>query len=180
MTTSDQQPSGPERLVQAYNRMMERVQKAIDKTEKSFIPPLQRNIEMARNRAVELGELTREEAAKIGSYLQRDLEDAGHYLAKSGREFRDWLRIDLEAIEDRALDMLTQVADKTKLEWLELEKDLREGPPYQSGEITGPGTLICEGCGEPLHFHTTEPIPPCRHCHGTVFRRVMPDMPGDD
>ncbi len=180
MTKPDQQPSGPERLIQAYNRMMERVQKAIEKTEESVIPTLQRNIEMARNRAVELGELTREEAEKVGSYLQRDLEDAGHYLAKSGRDFRDWLRLDLAAIEDRALEMLTQVADKTKLEWLALERDLREGPSYHSGEITGPGTLICEGCGKPTHFNTTGHIPPCPHCHGKVFRRAMPDMPGDD
>jgi len=175
MTKSDQNHSGPERLVDAYNRMVERVQKTIEQTEKSVIPPLQRNIEQARNHAVELGELTRDEAEKIGTYLQRDLEDAGHYLAKSGREFGDWLRIDLQAVEARLAEVLAQVADKTKLEWIELERDLKEGPPYHTGEITGPGTLICEGCGNPEHFHSTGHIPPCAHCHGTVFRRAPAD-----
>ena len=170
--TKSGDPTGPERLVHAYNRMMERVQSVIEQAEGKVIPTLQRNIELARNRAVELGELTRDEAEKIGAYLQRDLEDAAHYLANSGREFSDWLRIDLEAIEDRLLEMLTRVADKTKLEWMELERELREGVSYHSGEITGPGTLICAGCGEPIQFHAAGHIPPCPHCHATVFRRV--------
>jgi hypothetical protein len=41
---------------------------------------LRASIEHAAEKAVELGELTREEARLIGGYLKRDLEDAGQYL----------------------------------------------------------------------------------------------------
>ena len=82
MTKSGQDPSAPERLEHAYNRMMERVQSVIEQAEGSVIPTLQRNIELARNRAVELGELTRDEAEKIGAYpIERELGRAHTFLA---------------------------------------------------------------------------------------------------
>ena len=38
------EPTGPERLVHAYNRMMERVQSVIEQAEGKVIPTLQRNV----------------------------------------------------------------------------------------------------------------------------------------
>ena len=42
---------------------------------------------------------------------------------------------------------------------------------YHTGEITGPGTLVCDNCGEELHFHKPSRIPPCPKCKGTSFHR---------
>ena len=77
-------PSHGEKSVHAYNRMMERVKDALKQTEKNTMEALRYNIDLAKEKAVELGELSREEAARIGDYLRRDLEDAGEYLADSG------------------------------------------------------------------------------------------------
>ncbi len=170
---SEQDTSTREKLVKAYERMMERVRSTLDEAEENAVPTLRRNIDHARDTAVELGELTRDEAEKIAMYLQRDIEDAGQYLAESGRELGDWLRIDLELIEDRLLEMIGQVADKTRLEWLQLEQELKDAPNYHTGEITGPGVLICTACEHPLHFESTAHIPPCAQCHGTHFRRPV-------
>ncbi|MFO1421957.1 MAG: hypothetical protein U1F59_13665, partial [Candidatus Competibacteraceae bacterium] len=43
---------------------------------------------------------------------------------------------------------------------------------YRGGEITGPGTLQCEECGERVTFQAPAAIPPCPACGGTVFLRV--------
>jgi len=42
---------------------------------------------------------------------------------------------------------------------------------YLTGEITGPGTLVCEQCGEHLTFKTTSVIPKCPKCGGETFHR---------
>jgi predicted RNA-binding Zn-ribbon protein involved in translation (DUF1610 family) len=160
-----------EKWLAAYDDMMVRVKTAIEEAEESTLPALRRYIQNARDTAVELEELTREEAEKIAYFLERDLEDAGRHLADSGHELGDWLRFDIGLIEDRLLDALSKAADHTRLEMLQFERDLREGPPYNAGEIAGPGTLVCDSCGGMIRFHATGYIPNCPECGHTVYHR---------
>ena len=160
-----------EKWLRAYDDMMVRVKTAIEEAEESTLPPLKRYIDKARDTAVELEELTRDEAERIAYFLERDLEDAGKHMAESGHELGDWLRFDIGLIEDRLLDVLLKVADHTRLDMLQFERDLKEGPPYNTGEVTGPGTLECVSCGDVIRFHATGYIPECPSCGHTVFRR---------
>jgi hypothetical protein len=163
--------SNREKWQNAYDDMVMRVRTAIEEAEESTLPALQRMIHRARDTAVELGELTREEAEKIAYFVQRDLQDAGRHLAESGHELGDWLRFDVDLIEDRLLEALSLAADHTKLEMLQFEQELAAGPVWNSGEISGPGTLVCDSCGESVHFHATGEIPPCPNCRHTVYHR---------
>jgi predicted RNA-binding Zn-ribbon protein involved in translation (DUF1610 family) len=160
-----------EKWLRAYDDMMVRVKTAIEEAEESTLPAIKHHIASARDTAVELGELTRDEAERIAYFLERDLEDAGKHMAESGHELGDWLRFDIGLIEDRLLDVLLKVADHTRLDMLQFERDLNEGPPYNAGEVTGPGTLECASCGAVIRFHATGYIPECPSCGHTVFRR---------
>jgi predicted RNA-binding Zn-ribbon protein involved in translation (DUF1610 family) len=164
-------PSSGEKLVHAYNRMMERVKDALKQTEENTLEALRYNIDLAKEKAVELGELSREEAVRIGDYLRRDLEDAGEYLADSGAELSSWLQFDVEQVEERLWEAFTAAADQTKLAYLELEQRAQRASEYHTGELTSVGTLQCTKCGELLHFHSTGHIPPCPQCHHTHFAR---------
>lgn len=161
-----------EQHLNAYNRMMERVKAAYEEAAEEARPVLAHLIDDAKKKAVELGELTQEEAERIGTYLKRDLEDAADYLTSPEvKELVDWFKFDISLIEDRLLEMFTSVADQTKLELMQLEERARTANDYHTGEITGIGTLVCKACGEHLHFHASGHIPPCAKCHGTVFVR---------
>ena len=169
--------AGGARQVQAYQRMMERVKARIEEleqAEKAALPILSASIEHAAEKAVELGEITREEAQLIGSYLQRDLEDAGQYLTTTGRDLRAWLRFDLELIEDRLLDFFRRGVDQSRLELLAFETPPAEpvAEHYRRGEITGPGTLQCERCGERVSFYVPATIGACAACGGSAFLRL--------
>lgn len=170
MSSNDQQDP-LDRLVAAYEKMLERVDGAFEKAQETTLPALKKNIEHAQEKAVELGELTREEAEKIAGYLERDMKDAGEFLAETGEEFRSWLRFDMELIEDRLLEMFASVADQTRVELGKLAEQARQASTYHTGEITGPGTLVCSGCGKELHFKKTGHIPPCAKCRGTEYKR---------
>ena len=165
--------SNHEKHIHAYNRMLERAREFLDQAGEGLKPKLQEAVEAAIEKTSELGELTREEAEKIGEYLKRDLESAAGYLASDeAKELKDWLRMDLDLIEARILDALSLLVDPTEVElamWAEQAR-LAE---WHTGEITGPGTLVCVNCGEELHFHKTGHIPPCPKCKGTVFRRKL-------
>lgn len=157
-----------EKLTAAYDRMLERTREAMSRADKG----LHEAVDTAMERATELGELTREEAELIRIYIMRDLEDAAAFVSKSGNELRDWLRFDLEVVEDTLLQMFSQMVDHTRVALDELQRRAEAMGEWRTGEITGIGTLECKSCGETLHFHQTGHIPPCPKCHGTRFRRI--------
>lgn len=169
---SDEEKRDPiDRMTDAYERMLERVDGMLELAEKSTLPTLRRSIDHAREKAVELNELTREEAERLATYVERDMQEAARFLVETGAEIREWWQFDVQLIEQRLLDMFASVADKTRLELEKLADQAREASRYHTGEVTGPGTLICEGCGKEIHFHKAGRIPPCPGCQGTGFTR---------
>ena len=160
-----------DKLLKAYDNMVQRVHDAVDHAEHETLPHLEENLKKAQETAVELGELTREEAEKVGQYLLRDLEDASSYLQETKSEFSEWLAFESTLIEDKMGDWFNLVADKTKLQWDALERQSKQKVSYHSGEVTGPGTLQCTACEQTLNFKKTGHIPPCPKCHKTEFKR---------
>lgn len=161
-----------QKLIAAYDKMMERVEHLLDTAEQQALPVLQKNIDKAKHQAIELKEITSEEAEKIGNYLRRDLHDAAEHLESSGKEISSWFSFDLKLVEDRMLDVFVKVADKTRLELAQLAAQAKRAQEYHTGEITSIGTLACQECETLLHFKKTSRIPPCPKCHKTVFIRT--------
>ncbi|MFT7413664.1 MAG: hypothetical protein ACI9FO_000315 [Methylophagaceae bacterium] len=160
-------------LIAAYDKMMARVAHLLDTAEQQALPALQKNIEKAKQQAVELKEITQEEAEKLASYIRRDLHDVAEYLEQTGDELSTWLSFDLELVEDRLLDVFSKVADKTRLELAQLAAQAERSGEYHTGEITSIGTLACKSCGSLVHFKKTGRIPPCPKCHLTVYVRSL-------
>ena len=157
--------------VDAYNKMMERLHHIREDAEEQTLPNIQRQIDAAKRHAVELKELTVDEAEMVAAYLRRDLHDAANYLENTGKELSSWLTFDLQLVEERLWDWFTSVADKTRLELSQLTADSPVTKPYHSGDITTIGSLICLGCGEQLDFKETRLIPPCPRCGHTLYQR---------
>ncbi len=157
-----------EKMVAAYETMLERVNQFTGKAG----PVLGNAIDHARETAVELGELSREEADKIATYIERDMKDAAEFLVETRQDFKDWFQFDVQLIEAKLFDMFASVADQTSIELRELAERAKRVSRYKTGEIIGPGTLQCTACGEQLHFEKAGHIPPCPKCHGTEYKRV--------
>lgn len=167
-----------DKLVQAYEQMLketheaiEKAQSEIEKAQSESVPKFREMLDKTRDHMVELGELSREEAQKVSDFIKRDIEDAANFVAETGQDIRDWWRFDLQLMEQRMLDMFSQVADQTRLQLAQWAETARQMSLYQAGEITGPGTLVCDKCGAETHFLKAGRIPPCADCGGTRFRR---------
>jgi hypothetical protein len=157
---------------EAYERMLQRAMADFRKAGEKTGPALHSLIDTARDKAVELEELSREEAERVAVYLKRDLSDAAEFLVDTGEELREWLGFETRLIEGELLGLFMRAADKTTVELLELKEKAREASSYQAGEVTGPGTLQCDACGAKQHFHKARRISPCPACHATVFHRA--------
>ncbi|MDH5784793.1 MAG: zinc ribbon-containing protein [Chromatiales bacterium] len=166
--SSENVPGLDSKLTVAYNLMMERARAILGEAEKGAAHA----IDMAMERASELGELTREEAEEVADYVRRDLHDAADFINESGSELRDWLRFDLEVVEQKIGDIFATMVDHTQQELDKIEKMANAVGEWHTGEVVGIGTLECKGCGEQIHFHHTGHVPPCPKCRGTRYSRV--------
>jgi hypothetical protein len=168
-----QQHDPHDSLSKAYEKMFERAINKFHSVEEKSAHLLHQLIDEARDKAIGLKEVSEEEAEKLTVYLKRDLNDAAMFLSKTGNEIEDWLGFETQLLESSFLNQLLKVADKTTLELLKMKQNAEILYSYHTGEITGPSTLICDPCGERLHFRTAGKIPPCPKCHATRFHRKL-------
>jgi formylmethanofuran dehydrogenase subunit E len=158
------------KLIQAYHDLIHRIKHTFSKD----LDNAHHYIDIAVDKAVELNELSREEAERIGNYLRRDINDAAKYLVENENELSDWLRFDLELVEDRLLDTFSTMVNKFKTEQPDSNINHSEISEhvYYSGEIAGPGSLKCNICNEIFNFHEPVSIPACHKCANISFKRI--------
>lgn len=172
------QKKSPNHLISAYNQMMEDMRNAFKHADPDDMS-LQKALDLARYEAIHIGEVSSEEAQQIGEYIKRDINDAAEYMMDSSAEFYDWLMLDIEIMERKVMDLFLSVADHTRVE-LEQFKQTKpvseQVPVYKSGEITGPGSLICAKCGKAKPFLSSDEITNCEQCgHNRFIRRQQSD-----
>lgn len=169
-----QKPEDPlDTLGDVYEKLYENIVKELQESKEKTAEVFHKIIDTARDKAVELGEISSDDASKLADYLRRDLGDAINSVSETGRELKDWLGFETTLLETEILDRLLDVADPTIVEWTKLKLESQPAPAWHTGEITGPGTLVCDNCGEKVHFYRAGKIPPCPKCHETSFHREI-------
>ncbi len=157
-----------ENFIQAYNNLMQHLHETLGDTDYSTATAL----EIAKDKTSAQGDFTEAEIEQVSGYVTRDLDHAATSLnPQSENSFSEWLKFDVDLIENFALDAFMDVADKTRLELAILEQQAKQVHIYQSGEVTGPGTFVCVNCNKEIAFKSTSHIPDCPHCQATSFVR---------
>ena len=167
-----------QKIITAYENMLERAmdeyqdfRESVDKLEHKAAPALREFIDKSKDAAVKLEELTEEESSKIAEYVKRDLKDAAQWMVKTGQDLRQWFNFEGGMAKLEIADLFMKAADQTKVDMARFEHEVEEGGIYHTGQIVGPGIMVCESCGEELHFAKASHIPPCPKCHGVNFHR---------
>ena len=159
-------------LNETYEKLLMLSIKEAQLLQKKTGPALHKIIDQISQKTSEFSELSAIEVNKISEYLKRDLHEAAKYMADNNAEFSEWLSIDKEFIEEYLYDHFSKAADQTTVELNQL-KEKANAAEYHTGEITGPGVLVCDACGEQLHLAKAGHIPPCGKCHETKFHRLL-------
>ncbi len=159
----------------AYELMLERIlagleeaKEAAHEAKEKAEPLIHRMIEAAKKKAVELDELEAEEADKLGEILKHDLIDAAAWMDKTGGELKDWVGFEGGLIKMELMDLFQAAADKEVVDLTKLQIELEQAKVH-TGQIVEPGVLVCNECGEKLHFDKPGRVPPCPKCGGTEF-----------
>jgi hypothetical protein len=159
----------------AYETMYEHVAANLHKAKDKGGPLLHDLIDEAKEKAKDIEEVTEEDAEKLTAWLKRDLDEVTSYLSETEQSLKEWLGFETALVKNEMIRLLLETADKTTVQLLRMKDNARKPYLYHTGEIAGPGTLICDDCGEKLHFHKAGHIPPCPKCHKTDFHRIQID-----
>lgn len=162
-----------EKLIAAFDHMVENVSAAIHEAEEAIAPTVEEMVHNSQVLARELFALTQEEAESLGDTLKRDMQKANKTLNQQGKELKDWLSFDLTVVEDRFIEMIARAADKTWLDFRAFENEDHQASIYRSGEICSAGTLCCRNCDNNITLPQTGQIPRCPECDQEEFFRVV-------
>ena len=158
-----------ENFIQAYNNLMRHLHETLGDADYSTADAL----EIAKDKTSAQDSLSHEDMELVSGYVTRDLDHAASSLKAENKDsFSEWLKFDVDLIENFALDAFMDLADKTRIELAMLEQKAKNYHPYHSGEITGPGTFMCEECGKEIAFKSTSVIPDCPKCGAKAFTRI--------
>lgn len=162
-----------------YDRMLKRVQDGLADAEEITLEGLRNEIGKAVEFEYALEDMTREEVDLLSAYLARDLEHLMHFVDETGEGLTEWLQLDLSLIEHQLADMLFSVADKTRLDTLELNQKLDndDASHYICGEVATAGMFKCLNCGHMSCLTATSHIAPCDACGSHYYERVTSRWP---
>ncbi len=167
------------KALEAYDRMLERVQTRMKELQETSLETLEEEIQKAVEFEYELEEMTREEADLLGAYLERDLRHLMHFVDETGEGLKEWLQLDISLLEHQLADNLLSVADQTRVETLELNQKLEndDAGHYISGEVATAGMFRCLNCNHMRCLTATSHLEPCEACGSHYYERVTSRWP---
>lgn len=74
-------------------------------------------------------------------------------------------------LENTLWHWLSEITDRSQVEWHELSQDFKHHGYYQSGDIVNQGLLVCTSCGHSMSIEFPGVIPDCPECDNEEFIR---------
>ncbi|NOU52549.1 zinc ribbon-containing protein [Pseudoalteromonas sp. JBTF-M23] len=114
-----------------------------------------------------LKDFSQEKLQTYKHYLSRDLA----HLKKHKSDYDD---LAWEELKASIWYELSQLEDRTQLEWQALVQDFNHKGTYKSGEWIAMGQLVCKNCGNKLDVFYASEIMPCSECgHNEFMRKAL-------
>lgn len=158
-----------ERLVRGYEELAEKARETLDELGDQAEDAIEQAVERAQEWLDKAGKYTREELDELSEFLKRDLaateDDLRRLVERAKTELHP------SRLNAGFLSLAAKVTEKASGALEQLASRLDEARTYRTGQVTGPGTLVCVNCGEELRMKDTGHIPPCPKCRGTEFRK---------
>ncbi|MDP2560593.1 hypothetical protein [Psychrobium sp. 1_MG-2023] len=115
-------------------------------------------------------EISENQLIEIELQLKADLADFVSSFKQRQENYRDSPQF--LAMEGALWQWLLAASDRNKLEWLELNEDIKHKGVYHSGDVVGLGHFACQNCKHQLHIYHPEILSSCTECNGEEFNRI--------
>lgn len=153
----------------AYDAMVARVSDQLRRTQDRGGEALNTALQRAQELTQAAGEFTSEQIERASGYVRRDLFSLWENRERTSEAVRGRLRP--SRVRESFLALASEVFDRAGSGLSRLSDRLERPLKFETGEVTGPGTLTCEACGSQMRFRESGRIPPCPKCHQTSFKK---------
>jgi predicted RNA-binding Zn-ribbon protein involved in translation (DUF1610 family) len=108
-----------------------------------------------------------EELALVEEFLRRDIAT---FLREQNVDNLSYSPTVI-AIENTLWHWLSEISDRSQVQWHELAQDFKHHGFYKAGEIVSQGNMVCTQCGHGMTIDFPSVIPSCPECDGEEFTR---------
>lgn len=158
-------------LANGYEQMLERAVRDLGEAEHRTEDLLHSVVTAAQEKAVELGELTTQEAHHVAETLTRELNHLRRHIEHTGEGLKEWLGFEAALLEIGFLEALTKATNSDLVGQIARTGAEDPRPEYNTGDVCGPGTLACQKCGTTVQFLASNTVRSCEACGGDRFAR---------
>ncbi len=153
----------------AYDAIVTRVADQLKRTQDRSGEALNTALGRASELTNAAGEFTSEQIERASGYVRRDLFSLSENRERASVLVRDRLRP--SRVKDGFLALASEVIERAGSGLSRLSDRIEKPLQFDTGEVTGPGTLTCTTCDSQMRFRNTGRIPPCPRCHATSFKK---------
>jgi predicted DNA-binding ribbon-helix-helix protein len=111
-------------------------------------------------------ELSEQQIEQFVTHFKQELTE---FLQHTEQESQHSIYLGL--LEEQFWSALSEITDRTQVEWSELPDELAHQGIYQTGDLIGFGVLRCCQCGETITFTHLSQVRVCAHCGHQQFER---------
>lgn len=153
----------------AYDAIVARVVEQLRRTQDRGADAVSNAVDRAQEVTRTAGEFTSEQIDRASGYVRRDLFSLSENRERASELFSQRLRP--SRVRDGFLSLASEVFERAGSGFSRISDRLEKPLQFDTGEVTGPGTLTCDECGSQMRFRDSGRIPPCPKCHATSFKK---------
>ena len=152
----------------AYDAIVARVVEQLRRTQDRGADAVNNAVDRAQEVTRAAGEFTSEQIDRASGYVRRDLFSLSENRERASA-FTE--RVRPSRVRDGFLSLASEVFERAGSGLSRISDRLEKPLQFDTGEVTGPGTLTCDACGSQMRFRDSGRIPPCPRCHATSFKK---------
>ena len=164
MTKKESEYSEQQEAAQ-YEKLASRTKELLEEARELTSDAVDVAMDKAKEELAGAGEFSREQGERLKTFLRRDLKATREHVSGMKEELQQ------QRVTSGVQNVMAAIFEKLGEVFQEWAGKVEEQLSYRTGEVCGPGTLTCNGCGNEVHMTATGRVPPCSKCHGTEFRR---------
>lgn len=154
-------------LLTLYEALLTRVHQEYQANPELSIKDLFHTVQRSKDYLALEKQATADELALVANFLKRDI---GAFIGQQHQADLSYSPTVLFA-ENRLWHWLSELTDKTQIEWHEMAQDFKHDGHYFAGEIINQGQMRCVNCLHVIEIEFPARLTSCPECEGEEFIR---------
>jgi Zinc-ribbon containing domain len=156
-------------LAALYERCREEIQRLLDHTTILTAESCRVVAQMVQEQFAKTGGVNQDELQRVIDTLLQHWQEMLARRAQGRQDVHPPAAI--QVLTEQGVSWLAHLAGAVKTLAGEVESHLQRELEYHTGTVVGAGNFFCVRCDKEIQKEKTGPLPPCSHCHGTIFYR---------